>query len=108
MRLSYCQEKALRLARHPEHVSSAQSRDDDNEQYPGAVRVGDLILSPSGMPWELDESLGLISGIYLLDLDIGDAFNIAKLSGNTKFSSAYDILFAFCQAGAAAAFGAEE
>lgn len=51
--LSY--EKAYRLLKYPEHVSSFQSRNDTKRQYPGAVRGSGLIASFSGLPWKVDE-----------------------------------------------------
>lgn len=49
--LALCQEKAIRLAQYPKHWSSAQSRDEDQGRYPGAIRT-DLekfcLLGPAG------------------------------------------------------------
>ena len=58
--LSFCQEKAKRLAAHPEHLSSWQSRNPDNSQYGGAIRVGRFILSCSGLPELGDEAVMLL------------------------------------------------
>ena len=54
-------EKAHRLSEHPDHVSSAQSRNFNNKKYAGAIRIpfDNLILSFSGLPEACDESLML-------------------------------------------------
>jgi hypothetical protein len=51
----YCQEKARRLAGHPEHFLSLESANDDEFKFPGAVRGIDEIDSFSGLPGRLDE-----------------------------------------------------
>jgi hypothetical protein len=53
------QEKARRLASHPDHVTSAQSRDPDQMRYAGAVSAKNYIFSFSGMDEEHDEALCL-------------------------------------------------
>ena len=63
-----CQEKAVRLAQHPDHRLSWQSRDPSVEQYGGAVRfinridsACSFIFSFSGLPEDGDEaSMALI------------------------------------------------
>ncbi len=54
--LSLCQEKALRLALHPEHCSSWQSRDESVQHYGGAIRTKRFIFSFSGFPELWDEA----------------------------------------------------
>jgi hypothetical protein len=56
-RLEFCQEKARRLAAHPEHMLSSQSRDKERQMYGGAVRgtIKKLIVSFSGLPERVDE-----------------------------------------------------
>ncbi len=54
---SFAQEKARRLAKHPEHMSSWESRDPESDQWSGAVRYGGLIFSFSGLPELADEAL---------------------------------------------------
>lgn len=56
----FCVEKAIRLANHPEHESSWESRNPDAGEWGGAVRVGDYIFSISGYPEMGDEALMLI------------------------------------------------
>ena len=51
----FSQEKPRRLSRHPEHVSSFQSRNDAEEQYPGAIRGYDVLGGFSGLPWKAEE-----------------------------------------------------
>lgn len=58
--LAFCQEKARRLASHPSHLASWESRNPDAGQWGGAVRAGDIILSISGLPEMGDEALMLI------------------------------------------------
>lgn len=61
----FTQEKARRLASNRFHVSSWESREPQNQKYGGAIRVGDLILSFSGIPEEGDEMLCLtIASFY--------------------------------------------
>ncbi|QQG42499.1 MAG: hypothetical protein HYW15_03265 [Candidatus Giovannonibacteria bacterium] len=63
--LSFCQEKAKRLAQHAEHLSSWESRCPDQNRWGGAVRVGDFIFSMSGFPELGDEAIMLATaGIY--------------------------------------------
>jgi len=45
---SLCQEKAARLASHPEDIGSWESRNPEKEQWGGAIRFGKLIYSFSG------------------------------------------------------------
>lgn len=44
------QEKAIRLFKHPKDQTSFDSRDDEKERYPGAVRGKQYIYSFSGFP----------------------------------------------------------
>lgn len=55
--LFYCQEKAQRLATHPEHETSFESRNPDANQWGGAVRSGSFILSFSGFSEQIDEAV---------------------------------------------------
>ena len=55
--LAFCQEKARRLALHPEHTSSWQSRNPEDNQWGGAIRCGKYIYSFSGLPELGDEAL---------------------------------------------------
>ncbi len=57
--LSFCQEKAVRLASHPDHEASWESRNVEKNQLAGAVRFGELILSFSGLPELGDEAVML-------------------------------------------------
>lgn len=81
-----CQEKARRLATHSEHRSSWQSRDPDQKQYGGAIRVNsDLILSFSGLPEIADEALMLRVAVRRVYLSRDDADAIAAISSNDIF-----------------------
>jgi len=53
----FAREKARRLAEHPEHMSSWESRNPELDQWGGAVRRGDFIFSFSGLPELADEAL---------------------------------------------------
>ena len=54
-------EKARRLGQHSEHMTSWQSRDPDNGQWGGAIRVPgcQVIFSISGLPEDLDAAASL-------------------------------------------------
>lgn len=58
--LSFCQEKAGRLAQNKAHWSSWQSRNPDQEKWGGAVRTEIGILSFSGLPELGDEAVMLV------------------------------------------------
>lgn len=53
-------EKAGRLLKHPEHLTSFSSKNDALEQYQGAIRAGDFILSFSGLPSQWDEACMIV------------------------------------------------
>jgi hypothetical protein len=85
----YCgfsQEKLSRLARHPEHWSSWQSRDPDRGEWGGGIRLGDgHMLGFSGLTEEGDEAVCLVAAIGFGALDEKQARNIANISCNTCF-----------------------
>jgi len=57
----YAVEKARRLGQHADHVSSWESRNPEQEQWGGAVRVNaDYIVAFSGLPEEWDEAAMLV------------------------------------------------
>lgn len=64
-----CQENATRLAVHPEHISSWQSRNSDVDQHDGAIRVGDHIYSLSGLPKLGNEAVMVIVCMVLYSFD---------------------------------------
>lgn len=54
----YCQEKARRLALHPEHLTSWESRNPEQNEWGGAIRANaNYILSFSGQPELGDEGM---------------------------------------------------
>jgi hypothetical protein len=58
--LALSQEKAMRLASHPEHFASFESRDEKDGKWGGAVRpCVSTIISFSGLPELADEALML-------------------------------------------------
>ncbi len=61
----FAEEKVARLNKHPEHVSSWQSRDPAASQWGGAIVAGDYVLSFSGLPEDADEALMLFTAIRL-------------------------------------------
>ena len=83
--LSFCQEKAKRLAEHPDHLSSWESRNPEKEQWGGAVRVGEFIFSFSGLPEMGDEAvmLAVADSHYVDTKDVTATLNkIAERSNN--------------------------
>lgn len=77
-------EKACRLAEYhlAGHVSSFQSRDDDREMYPGAIRAGEYYLSFSGLPSLADEAVCLLAAVDVGLLSREQALAIGKISDN--------------------------
>lgn len=59
-------EKAFRLFEHPEHKTSWESRDDENMQYPGAIRGIEGIYSFSGHQGDVDEGIST-TAFYLIE-----------------------------------------
>lgn len=80
-------EKAARLARYPDHVSSWQSRDEKNDKWGGAIRArhSDIIFSFSGLPWEADEALVLMLAVRVNVATTLQAAEIAQISGNSFY-----------------------
>lgn len=66
--LEFSQEKARRLAAHPQHDLSRESRNPDANQWGGAVRAGGIIYSFSGLPEELDEAYACLVAMEEADL----------------------------------------
>lgn len=56
----FCMEKARRLGQNPDHVSSWESRNENANQYGGAVKVGDFIFSFSGFSEHWDEAVSIV------------------------------------------------
>lgn len=79
-RLVFCQEKARRLAAHPEHRLSWESRDPDKQMYGGAVRgsVKKLIVSFSGFPERVDELYALAVLFILSDASLNSPKWLAR------------------------------
>lgn len=83
--LAFAQEKAHRLAEHPEHQSSWQSRNEGAEQWGGAIAAGPYVFSFSGLPEHGDEAAMLLAADELGLITPGMAAQIAKESGNEIF-----------------------
>jgi hypothetical protein len=87
------QEKAFRLFRQPEHLSSFQSQNPEANQWPGAVRANnDIILSFSGMPWKIDEAICLVIGVNMRWLPLKQALLIADISDNKLFEPLFRLV----------------
>lgn len=80
-----CKEKAKRLAAHPEHEASWESRNPDADLWSGAVRVNDLIFSMSGLPELGDEASVLVGAEVYYQENLGSiatATHVAARSNN--------------------------
>lgn len=73
-------EKGVRLARHPGHQTSQESRNDEAEQYSGAVRANEHIFSFSGLPEEWDEALMLWLALRYQLIIWSDIYAITRMS----------------------------
>lgn len=90
---SLSREKADRLEQQREHVSSAQSADEENERYPGAIRTGRWIVSISGFKALDDEAFALALACKAGLLLFRDAEKIGDISGSTgRFDRMYAAL----------------
>lgn len=83
-------EKAARLGRHANHLTSGQSADEAAQQYPGAFRTAPFgephgkIISISGLPTgSADLSLGLLGCSYLDIVSLDYADLIVELDGES-------------------------
>ncbi len=85
--LVFCQEKARRLASHPDHVASWESRDENTKQYGGAIRCGNYILSLSGLPELGDEAVMLAVADAFLKIKKNLRDTIAAQSKNPYWPS---------------------
>lgn len=72
-----CQEKARRLARHPEHRLSWESRNEAADQWGGAITVGEHILSFSGLTEPTDEAVVVIVALILEIMTLEEAEAVA-------------------------------
>lgn len=97
----YGMEKPGRLAAHPEHVASSQSRNEVLCQFGGAIRtdLGDKDLySFSGFPEPIDEPMMMAFAVMTGRLTLGGAMRIAELTSSVprweEFRSAVPLLAA--------------
>jgi hypothetical protein len=83
---AFAEEKARRLASHPDDKTSFESRDEAKERYQGAIKCpnGDCI-GFSGRPAAEDEAICLMYAIAQALLTEDDAKEIAEISNNTFF-----------------------
>jgi hypothetical protein len=90
--LRNAQEKPRRLATHPQHRTSWQSRNPDKEEWGGAVRGRDHLFAFSGFPEPVDEAAMALLAEAAGELS-GDAVAaIAKTSGNEILGRLQDAL----------------
>jgi hypothetical protein len=85
MYLTLSQEKGRRLFRNADHLSSWQTRNQDAEEWGGAIRAGQngcLLLSLSGFPDDGDEVICLYAALTLGWLDRSGAERIISYSKN--------------------------
>lgn len=82
--LEFCQEKAIRLALYPNHISSWQSRDVASKKYGGAVRARDLIISFSGLKEIDDESVSCFIAELLGKMDASELRAICEISAASQ------------------------
>lgn len=87
---AFAQEKTRRLATHPEHKSSHESRDVQDtdktkHKYGGAVRTVLFLISFSGFSEKLDEAIVLYISVRLGFLSDNEAQAIADNNGNEKY-----------------------
>jgi hypothetical protein len=80
---AYVLEKPRRLALHPTHVASSQSRNEKRNEYGGAIRTNQHLLSFSGLPELIDEPMMLAFGVKVGSLTLDEAMLIAEVTGNT-------------------------
>lgn len=88
--IKLAQEKALRLAANMSvrgHVLSWQSRDPERDLWGGAayIGMGNVILSFSGFPEELDEAIDLVTASIGLNVPATSLVSLAEISSNRAF-----------------------
>lgn len=86
-RLEFSQEKAKRLASHPDHKTSWESRDPANNKWGGAIRGKKYIISVSGLPEELDEVVSALFAYAINDLDVEDAKAFLAANDNEYYKA---------------------
>ncbi|HEX7651657.1 MAG TPA: hypothetical protein VF439_03005 [Candidatus Paceibacterota bacterium] len=76
-------EKINRLATHPTHRASSESRRPVEERYGGAVKGGSFFWSISGLwPDALDELLAVLTAVEIGDMALVEAQGLLKHTGN--------------------------
>jgi hypothetical protein len=88
----FVQEKARRLWVAHSHRSSWQSRNVEENKFGGAVRVGGLIISFSGLTESADEIISLGLAYVLGVADKSDIFAISKISANPHMEKLWNII----------------
>jgi len=97
--MHYSAEKARRLGGHPSHMSSAESRNEARNEYGGAIRADDYIISCSGLPEDVDEAFAVAlarvvqrwhpNDIAMIEVAIQ---HIARVSENERIEPVYEVV----------------
>lgn len=90
---SFSREKAERLIRNPDHVLSWESREPEQNQYGGAIRLeSGLIISFSGFPELVDEAFCAVIGFWMTFESQDSLAEKLRKSDNSKlFADILDI-----------------
>lgn len=86
-RFEFCQEKAQRLAEHPGHMTSYESRDPSSNKWGGAIRGKKYIYSISGLPEQLDELVSALFAYAVDDLDPPEAKVFLEVNDNEYYKA---------------------
>ncbi len=81
-----CQEKVARLADHPEHWTSWESRNPEREQWGGAIRTRKYLLGFSGFPELLDQAYVYRLSMKLELEPLVTAEWIGRITGDVNFT----------------------
>ena len=89
-------EKAQRLRIHASshgHVSSWQSMNEAENKFAGAISIGSVIFSFSGLPFGLaDEAIVLLAAAHCSFIPAEEAIEIARVSSNKFFTDLDNLL----------------
>jgi len=92
---AFSEEKNVRAMRHPNHVSSYQSRDPNKGRWGGQIKTSTLGISISGYPEPVDQAFGLSLAVYFSLLSYDEACWIAMISGRKEHSNLFGKVFLF-------------
>ena len=80
-------ERLLANIANKNHLSSWQSKMEEEELYAGAIATNDFILSFSGLPQLLDEATMLVTALAFSWANYHEVLTIAELSDNPFFDA---------------------